>query len=119
MDRTVKAGDPLKARILDVNKKDGVVDLSLRLLHTAAGSKKAARGLSLMEVYPTNVAFAALDSVSLLCNLQSFVLLPNHQQKAVLPRESSCAGSPCHVMTAAVLPLSHTYIHENCFQIAL
>ena len=51
VDGTVKAGDPIKARILDVNKKDGVVDLSLRPLHTAAGSKKAAKALSLIEVH--------------------------------------------------------------------
>jgi predicted RNA-binding protein with RPS1 domain len=58
VDGTVKTGDPIKARILDVNKKDGVVDLSLRPLHTAAGSKKAAKALSLMEVQKVTIASA-------------------------------------------------------------
>ena len=49
VDGTLKAGAPIKARILDVNKKDGVVDLSLRPVHTAAGTKKAAKALAEME----------------------------------------------------------------------
>ena len=49
---SVKAGAPIKARVLDVNKKDGVVDLSLRKAHTAAGSKKAAKALEVVEASP-------------------------------------------------------------------
>ena len=49
---TLKAGAPIKARILDVSKKDGVVDLSLRPLHTAAGVKKAAKALESIEASP-------------------------------------------------------------------
>ena len=49
MDGTLKSGAPIKARILDVSKKDGVVDLSLRLLHTAPGVKKAAKALAAIE----------------------------------------------------------------------
>lgn len=49
MEGTLKAGAPIKARILDVSKKDGVVDLSLRPLHTAAGIKKAAKALATIE----------------------------------------------------------------------
>ena len=46
---TLKAGTPIKARILDISKKDGVVDLSLRQAHTAAGVKKAAKALAAIE----------------------------------------------------------------------
>ena len=45
----LKAGAPIKVRILDVSKKDGVVDLSLRPVHTAAGVKKAAKALAAIE----------------------------------------------------------------------
>lgn len=45
----LKVGAPLKARILDVSKKDGVVDLSLRPVHTAAAVKKAAKALAAFE----------------------------------------------------------------------
>lgn len=47
-----KAGAPIKARVLDISKKDGVVDLSLKPALTAAGTKKAAKALASMEASP-------------------------------------------------------------------
>ena len=55
---TPTAGTPFKARILDVSKKDGVVDLSLRLVHTAAGVKKAAKALAAIEASPCQTPYS-------------------------------------------------------------
>lgn len=118
VDRTVKTGDPIKARILDVNKKDGVVDLSLRPLHTAAGSKKAAKALSLMEVHIIHhcIRSASFNNDA----VQLAVLYP--------PTHSLAAGrSPYNEKAVSLVfpvmswPLqfyccSHTCIQEHCTQ---
>lgn len=113
VDGTVKAGDPIKARILDVNKKDGVVDLSLRPLHTAAGSKKAAKALSLIEVHKTTIAAAVLHSATMLCNLQSD--LPTHplaaRRKSIMRKQLHCFSRSCHGRCSP--PVAPTYASKN------
>ena len=64
---SAKAGAPIKARVLDISKKDGVVDLSLKPALTAAGTKKAAKALASMEASPVasscaSSARACMDS---------------------------------------------------------
>ena len=56
-----KAGAPIKARVLDISKKDGVVDLSLKPALTAAGTKKAAEALASTEASPA--AFSCASSM--------------------------------------------------------
>ena len=56
-----KAGAPIKARVLDVSKKDGVVDLSLKPALTAAGTKKAAKALASTEASPADHSCAPTD----------------------------------------------------------
>lgn len=73
------AGAPVKGRVLDVNKRDGIVDLSLLARLLAAKKAKATKAPADLVVWPFNAKLhPVLARAQSLCAFGSFKVIPHH-----------------------------------------